>query len=175
MRGDWPANGLQASHQLRFAEAGARTLAARPTASSTPSRSWHTRKPGRGRRAHAEQIRTGTSGQGAQGNDGSRAPDLPPGRSAMGRQSGPHTQGAKRWKCRSCPRRSPSARSPPRSSWRRRWGSRSHDMRRSFGSRYAAVVPAPVLQRLMRHSDIKTTLTYYADVDGVLDEAILKA
>ncbi len=48
-------------------------------------------------------------------------------------------------------------------------------MRRSFGSRYAAVVPAPVLQRLMRHSDIKTTLTYYADVDGVLDEAILKA
>ncbi len=50
-----------------------------------------------------------------------------------------------------------------------------HDMRRSFGSRYTAVVPAPVLQRLMRHSDIKTTLTYYADVDGVLDEAILKA
>jgi integrase len=50
-----------------------------------------------------------------------------------------------------------------------------HDLRRSFGSRYAAVVPAPVLQRLMRHADIKTTLTFYADVDGVLDEAILKA
>ena len=50
-----------------------------------------------------------------------------------------------------------------------------HDMRRSFGSRYAAVVPAPVLQRLMRHADIKTTLTYYTDVDDVLDEAILKA
>jgi integrase len=50
-----------------------------------------------------------------------------------------------------------------------------HDLRRSFGSRYAAVVPAPVLQRLMRHADIKTTLTYYADVDGALDEAILKA
>jgi integrase len=50
-----------------------------------------------------------------------------------------------------------------------------HDVRRSFGSRYAAVVPAPVLQRLMRHADIKTTLTYYTDVDGVLDEAILKA
>jgi integrase len=50
-----------------------------------------------------------------------------------------------------------------------------HDLRRSFGSRYAAVVPAPVLQRLMRHADIKTTLAYYTDVDGVLDEAILKA
>jgi integrase len=50
-----------------------------------------------------------------------------------------------------------------------------HDLRRSFGSRYAAVVPAPVLQRLMRHGDIKTTLAYYTDVDGVLDEAIRKA
>jgi integrase len=49
-----------------------------------------------------------------------------------------------------------------------------HDLRRSFGSRYAAVVPAQVLQRLMRHADIKTTMAYYADVDGVLDEAILK-
>jgi integrase len=50
-----------------------------------------------------------------------------------------------------------------------------HDLRRSFGSRYASVVPAPVLQRLMRHADIKTTLAYYTDVDNVLDEAILKA
>jgi integrase len=50
-----------------------------------------------------------------------------------------------------------------------------HDLRRSFGSRYASVVPAPVLQRLMRHADIKTTLTYYSDVDDVLEEAILKA
>jgi integrase len=50
-----------------------------------------------------------------------------------------------------------------------------HDLRRSFGSRYAAAVPAPVLQRLMRHADIKTTLAYYTDVDGVLDDAILKA
>jgi integrase len=49
-----------------------------------------------------------------------------------------------------------------------------HDLRRSFGSRYAAVVPAPVLQRLMRHADIKTTLAFYTDVDDVLDEAILK-
>jgi integrase len=50
-----------------------------------------------------------------------------------------------------------------------------HDLRRSFGSRYAAVVPAPVLQRLMRHADIKTTLAYYTDVDDTLEEAILKA
>lgn len=50
-----------------------------------------------------------------------------------------------------------------------------HDLRRSFGSRYAAVVPAPVLKRLMRHADIKTTLTFYTDVDDVLDEAIKKA
>jgi hypothetical protein len=42
-------------------------------------------------------------------------------------------------------------------------------------SRYAAVVPAPVLQRLMRHSDIKTTLGFYANVDDVLDDAIRKA
>jgi integrase len=50
-----------------------------------------------------------------------------------------------------------------------------HDLRRSFGSRYAAVVPAPVLQRLMRHADIKTTLQYYTDLDDALDGAILKA
>lgn len=50
-----------------------------------------------------------------------------------------------------------------------------HDLRRSFGSRYASAVPAPVLKRLMRHADIKTTLTFYTDVDDVLDEAIRKA
>ena len=50
-----------------------------------------------------------------------------------------------------------------------------HDLRRSFGSRYASVVPAPVLQRLMRHADIKTTLEYYTVVDDVLEEAIRKA
>lgn len=50
-----------------------------------------------------------------------------------------------------------------------------HDLRRSFGSRYASVVTAPVLQRLMRHADIKTTLAFYTDVDNVLDEAIGKA
>jgi integrase len=50
-----------------------------------------------------------------------------------------------------------------------------HDLRRSFGSRYAAVVPAQVLQRLMRHADIKTTLEFYTDLDDVLDDAIRKA
>jgi integrase len=50
-----------------------------------------------------------------------------------------------------------------------------HDIRRSFGSRYAAVVPAPVLQRLMRHSSIETTLKFYVDVKDQLDAAILKA
>jgi hypothetical protein len=48
-------------------------------------------------------------------------------------------------------------------------------LRRSFGSRYAAVVPAPVLQRLMRRADIKTTLAFYTNVDDKLAEAILKA
>ncbi len=50
-----------------------------------------------------------------------------------------------------------------------------HDLRRSFGSRYAAVVPAPVLRRLTRHADFKATLTYCTDVDDVLDDAIRKA
>jgi hypothetical protein len=42
-------------------------------------------------------------------------------------------------------------------------------------ARYASAVPAPVLQRLMRHADIKTTLVFYTDVDDVLEEAVLKA
>jgi integrase len=48
-----------------------------------------------------------------------------------------------------------------------------HDLRRSFGSRYASKVPAQVLQRLMRHSSISTTLKYYVDLDDALEEAIL--
>jgi integrase len=50
-----------------------------------------------------------------------------------------------------------------------------HDLRRSFGSRYASVVPAPVLQRLMRHASITTTLNFYTNVDDGLADAILKA
>jgi integrase len=50
-----------------------------------------------------------------------------------------------------------------------------HDLRRSFGSRYASHVPAQVLQRLMRHSSIETTLKFYTDIDDALDDAIRKA
>lgn len=46
-------------------------------------------------------------------------------------------------------------------------------LRRAFGCKYAATVPAQVLQRLMRHSDIKTTMTYYANVDEAVDNAVL--
>lgn len=51
-------------------------------------------------------------------------------------------------------------------------GVKTHDLRRSFGTRYAPLVPAHVLQRLMRHQDIKTTLEYYADLDPTLERAI---
>lgn len=40
-----------------------------------------------------------------------------------------------------------------------------HDLRRSFGSRWAKRVKTPVLQRLMRHEDIQTTMRYYVDLD----------
>ena len=48
-----------------------------------------------------------------------------------------------------------------------------HSLRKGFGCRYAGRVPAQVLQRLMRHSDIKTTMDYYANVDEAVREAIL--
>ncbi|MFL5242374.1 MAG: tyrosine-type recombinase/integrase [Gemmataceae bacterium] len=50
-----------------------------------------------------------------------------------------------------------------------------HDLRRSFASRYASQVPAPVLQRLMRHANITTTMKFYTKIDNVLRESILKA
>ena len=50
-----------------------------------------------------------------------------------------------------------------------------HDLRRTFGTRFAPHVPAQVLQRLLRHGDIRTTLEYYADLTGVLDAAITAA
>ncbi len=46
-------------------------------------------------------------------------------------------------------------------------------LRRGFGCRYAGKVPAQVLQKLMRHSDIKITMTYYANVDDAVEAAIL--
>src|SRR5262249_39077604 len=40
-----------------------------------------------------------------------------------------------------------------------------HSLRKGFGCYYAGKVSAQVLQKLMRHGDIKTTMTYYANVD----------
>ena len=42
----------------------------------------------------------------------------------------------------------------------------AHDLRRSFGSRWARKVTPAVLKRLMRHSDINTTMGYYVDLDS---------
>ncbi|HEV2948227.1 MAG TPA: site-specific integrase [Gemmataceae bacterium] len=50
-----------------------------------------------------------------------------------------------------------------------------HALRRGFGCRYAANVSAHVLQRLMRHANIKTTLDYYANIDAAVEEAVLGA
>lgn len=41
-----------------------------------------------------------------------------------------------------------------------------HDLRRSFGQRWAPRVPPLVLMELMRHADIKTTLAYYVTEDA---------
>jgi integrase len=46
-------------------------------------------------------------------------------------------------------------------------------LRRGFACRYAARVPAQVLQKLMRHKSITTTLDYYANVDQAAMEAVL--
>jgi integrase len=48
-----------------------------------------------------------------------------------------------------------------------------HSLRKGFGCRYAGKVPAQVLQRLMRHSDIKTTMDYYANIDAAVEAAVL--
>ncbi len=41
----------------------------------------------------------------------------------------------------------------------------AHDLRRSFGTRWAKRVKTPVLMRLMRHESIATTMGYYVDLD----------
>ena len=46
-------------------------------------------------------------------------------------------------------------------------------LRRGFGCRYAGRVPAQVLQKLMRHSNITITMAYYANVDEAVMEAVL--
>jgi integrase len=46
-------------------------------------------------------------------------------------------------------------------------------LRKGFGCRYAGKVPAQVLQKLMRHANIRTTMDYYANVDDAVEEAVL--
>jgi integrase len=46
-------------------------------------------------------------------------------------------------------------------------------LRKGFGCRYAGKVPAQVLQKLMRHSNNKITMDYYANVDAAVEEAVL--
>jgi integrase len=46
-------------------------------------------------------------------------------------------------------------------------------LRRGFGCRYAGKVPAQVLQKLMRHSNIAITMTYYANTDDAMMDAVL--
>jgi len=41
----------------------------------------------------------------------------------------------------------------------------AHDLRRSFGNRWAKQVMPAVLQKLMRHESIDTTMAYYVDLD----------
>jgi integrase len=48
-----------------------------------------------------------------------------------------------------------------------------HSLRKGFGCRYAGKVPAQVLQRLMRHANIKITMDYYANVDEAVEAAVL--
>jgi integrase len=42
----------------------------------------------------------------------------------------------------------------------------AHDLRRSFGTRWAMRVKPVTLKLLMRHKTIKTTLDYYVDIDA---------
>lgn len=44
----------------------------------------------------------------------------------------------------------------------------AHDLRRSFGERWAQKVMPQVLQRLMRHSTIETTLRHYVSKDAAV-------
>ncbi|WP_425396014.1 tyrosine-type recombinase/integrase [Aeoliella sp.] len=42
----------------------------------------------------------------------------------------------------------------------------AHDLRRSFGTRWAARVQPAILQQLMRHASIETTMQYYVDLNA---------
>jgi integrase len=45
-------------------------------------------------------------------------------------------------------------------------------LRTGFGCRYAGKVPAQVLQRLLRHGNIRTSVEFYTNVDDALEEAV---
>lgn len=40
----------------------------------------------------------------------------------------------------------------------------AHDIRRAFGTRWAKVIPAGILQQLMRHANIETTMGFYVNI-----------
>jgi len=42
----------------------------------------------------------------------------------------------------------------------------AHDLRRSFGTRWAARVKPATLQLLMRHESVETTMKHYVDQDA---------
>ncbi|HEV7279986.1 MAG TPA: hypothetical protein VGN57_07200 [Pirellulaceae bacterium] len=42
----------------------------------------------------------------------------------------------------------------------------AHDFRRSFGERWSRTVMPAVLQRMMRHKSVLTTMRYYATGDA---------
>ena len=49
----------------------------------------------------------------------------------------------------------------------------AHDLRRSFGERWSTRVMPPILQQLMRHESIETTLKYYVGRNAQLTASIL--
>ncbi len=51
----------------------------------------------------------------------------------------------------------------------------AHDFRRAFGSRWALRVLPPILQKLMRHRSVSTTMKYYVHLDVADLSAALKA
>jgi hypothetical protein len=47
-------------------------------------------------------------------------------------------------------------------------------LRRGFGCYHAARQPAQILQKLMRHANIATTMAFCANVDAAVEAAVLK-
>jgi len=44
----------------------------------------------------------------------------------------------------------------------------AHDLRRAFGTRWARIVPSGILQQLMRHASIETTMSFYVNITAKL-------